>query len=29
MNLFWDQSNWQPMCDHHHQVKRGKERHDV
>ena len=27
MNLFWDQSNWQPMCDHHHQVKRGKERH--
>ena len=28
MHLFWDQSNWQPMCDHHHQVKRGKERHE-
>ena len=19
--LFWDQSNWQPLCKHHHDVK--------
>lgn len=22
--LFWDQSNWQPLCKHHHDVKTGK-----
>ncbi len=21
MNLFWDRSNWQPLCKHHHDVK--------
>ena len=20
-NLFWDESNWQPLCKHHHDVK--------
>ncbi|WP_026523286.1 HNH endonuclease [Butyrivibrio sp. MB2005] len=20
-NLFWDRSNWQPLCKHHHDVK--------
>ena len=24
---FWDRRNWQPMCDQHHNIKRGKERH--
>ena len=19
--LFWDRSNWQPLCEHHHNVK--------
>ena len=23
--LFWDQSNWQPLCKHHHDVKTGNE----
>ena len=21
VKLFWDQSNWQPLCEHHHNVK--------
>ena len=21
MKLFWDKSNWQPLCEHHHNVK--------
>ena len=25
MILFWDKSNWQPLCDHHHAVKTAKE----
>lgn len=24
--LFWDESNWQPLCRHHHAVKTGRER---
>ena len=27
MELFWDRSNWQPMCFPCHQRKRGRERH--
>ena len=23
--LFWDQSNWQPLCKHHHDMKTGNE----
>jgi len=23
--LFWDESNWQPLCHHHHSVKTAKE----
>ena len=22
-DLFWDRSNWQPLCKHHHDVKTG------
>lgn len=25
MRLFWDQGNWQPLCEHHHNVKTGNE----
>ncbi|MBT8489695.1 MAG: HNH endonuclease [Deltaproteobacteria bacterium] len=24
MKLFWDQSNWQPLCDYHHNLKTAK-----
>ena len=27
IDLFWDSSNWQPLCFKHHQRKRGRERH--
>jgi len=23
--LFWDQSNWQALCEHHHNLKTGNE----
>lgn len=23
--LFWDTSNWRPLCEHHHNVKTGNE----
>lgn len=25
MALFWDRSNWQPLCKHHHDSKTAKE----
>ena len=25
MALFWDRSNWQPLCKHHHDVKTASE----
>lgn len=25
MNLFWDKSNWQALCGHHHAVKTATE----
>lgn len=25
MRLFWDRTNWQPLCIHHHNVKTGNE----
>lgn len=28
--LFWDQTNWQPLCKHHHDVKtRNEDQHPV
>lgn len=24
-NLFWDKSNWQPLCKHHHDLKTARE----
>lgn len=29
MKLFWDKSNWQPLCEHHHNVKTKTEDRDV
>ena len=29
MKLFWDKSNWQPLCEHHHNVKTMTEDRDV
>ena len=26
--LFWDQSNWQPLCHRHHSIKTRNEDHD-
>ena len=28
MRLFWDESNWQPLCKRHHDVKTRNEDHD-
>ena len=29
MKLFWDKSNWQPLCEHHHNVKTKTEDRDM
>lgn len=29
MSLFWDKSNWQPLCEHHHNVKTMTEDNNV
>ena len=29
MKLFWDKSNWQPLCEHHHNVKTMTEDNNV
>lgn len=27
--IFWDMTNWQPLCKHHHDVKTMTEDHDI